>query len=308
MSLDKWLYNFARRRTVERIALSGETLTIGDTSVSVLLTDSTGKVILCSGTAVPTGAGYAKGCIFVKTDAGSGVKALYENQGTTTVASFNIIGGVAASEITLAEGNILLGNSDGVAAALSAKTSGRILVGDGTTVASVAVSGDATLAANGALTVAANAITTSKILNNNVTSGKIATGVLQVDTVSIAKEDILTATTIKTLIAAPAAGYYIDFIEATLTFKYATAAYTDGGNLTIGWVGGAALTGLVSNANSFGAGADKIIKFVPLSTAGIAVSKETAIGLQTSAQFTDPGTAAGVADVTVAYRILPIKA
>lgn len=37
---------------------------------------------------------------------------------------------------------------------VSAKTSGQILVGDGTDIASVAVSGDATLASNGALTVA----------------------------------------------------------------------------------------------------------------------------------------------------------
>lgn len=56
-------------------------------------------------------------------------------------------------QIPLAEGSILVGNSTGQAGAVSAKTTGRILVGDGTTVASVAVSGHATLAASGALTL-----------------------------------------------------------------------------------------------------------------------------------------------------------
>jgi len=64
---------------------------------------------------------------------------------------------------TLAQGSILLGNSSNVATATDIKTSGRILVGNGTTAASVAVSGDATLSAAGALTIAANAVTPAKV-------------------------------------------------------------------------------------------------------------------------------------------------
>jgi hypothetical protein len=64
---------------------------------------------------------------------------------------------------TLAQGSILLGNSSNVATATDIKTSGRILVGNGTTSVLVAVSGDATLASTGAITVAANAITPSKV-------------------------------------------------------------------------------------------------------------------------------------------------
>ncbi len=58
---------------------------------------------------------------------------------------------------TLASGNILVGSAGGVAT-------------------SVAMSGDATIVASGALTVAANAITTAKILDANVTSAKLAAG------------------------------------------------------------------------------------------------------------------------------------
>jgi hypothetical protein len=64
---------------------------------------------------------------------------------------------------TLAQGSILLGNSSNVATATDIKTSGRILVGNGTTATLVAVSGDATLSSAGALTIAANAVTPAKV-------------------------------------------------------------------------------------------------------------------------------------------------
>jgi hypothetical protein len=171
--LDKWLYNFARRRKVPWIGLTGETDTVGATSVSVLLKDVDDRPIVCSGTSVPTGAGYAKGCIFIKTNASTGVKSLYENIGTTSVASFNLIGDVTAAEIALAEGSILVGNSSGVSAALSAKTSGRILVGDGTTVASVAVTGDITITTAGVVAIGAKKVTAGMTA---IADGKILIG------------------------------------------------------------------------------------------------------------------------------------
>lgn len=64
---------------------------------------------------------------------------------------------------TLAQGSILLGNSSNVATATDIKTSGRILVGNGTTATLVPISGDASLASTGALTVANNAITPAKV-------------------------------------------------------------------------------------------------------------------------------------------------
>lgn len=61
---------------------------------------------------------------------------------------------------------------------LAALTSGNILVGSAGNVAtSVAMSGDATIIASGALTIANNAITTAKILNANVTLAKLAAGI-----------------------------------------------------------------------------------------------------------------------------------
>jgi hypothetical protein len=99
---------------------------------------------------------------------------LYQNTGTKASPAWNAVGAIAASEIVLAEGSILQGNASGVGAALAAGTSGRILVGDGSDLASVAVSGDATLAAGGALTIADSVLEGSNVANvadDNVVGG-----------------------------------------------------------------------------------------------------------------------------------------
>jgi hypothetical protein len=90
------------------------------------------------------------------------------------------------ADIGLAIGSIIVGTTGAKGVALDAKTTGRILVGDGTTIASVAVSNDATLAANGALTIAngavehvmlaANAVEVDNILNATITAAKLADG------------------------------------------------------------------------------------------------------------------------------------
>lgn len=233
-SFDKFLYNFAKYQKLDKMKLTGYSYAVGGgATVDVLLTNSVDKVLLASGTTVPGAvANYAKGAIFIKTDAGAATKALYENQGTTSAASFNLIGKIT-------------------------------------------------------------------------TSAEIDSSLIQVDSIALTPTDICTATTIKTLVAAPATGYFIEFISATLSYKYAGAGYGGGGNLTIGWVGGAALTGVLSAANSFGATSDKLYTFVPLATAAQAAVKETALGLQTAGTFT-LGSATGTGLVTVAYRVLPI--
>ena len=68
----------------------------------------------------------------------------------------------------------LTGNA-GLSTTLSA---GNIFVGNNSNVATgVAMSGDATMASTGAITIANNAITTAKILNANVTLAKLAAGI-----------------------------------------------------------------------------------------------------------------------------------
>lgn len=79
--------------------------------------------------------------------------------GVIVNADINAAAGIAFSKLaTLTSGNLLVGSAGGVPT-------------------SVALSGDATLIASGALTIANDAITTAKILNANVTLAKLASGI-----------------------------------------------------------------------------------------------------------------------------------
>jgi hypothetical protein len=88
--------------------------------------------------------------------------ATLANTGAITIANEAV---TLAKMADLARGSIITGQTaNNRPTALDAKTSGRILVGDGTDLASVAVSGDATLAANGTLTIAAGAVEESMLI------------------------------------------------------------------------------------------------------------------------------------------------
>jgi hypothetical protein len=105
------------------------------------------------------------------------------------------------------------------------------------------------------------------------------------------------------LVADPGAGKAVELISAVMSFTYSTAQYTGGGNISVNINGGAALTGVVSAANSLGAAADKLVQLVPLATAGNALTVNKGLNLVAAAAFTQPGTAAGTVKVFVSYRI-----
>lgn len=100
--------------------------------------------------------------------------------------------------------------------------------------------------------------------------------------------------------AAPGAGVALQLIAAGMYYTFGVAAYTGGGNITVNWgSGGAALTGLVSAANSVGAASSKALFFVPLTTVAIPIVSNASLNLVTSAAFTQPGTATG----TIAWEL-----
>lgn len=109
-----------------------------------------------------------------------------------------------------------------------------------------------------------------------------------------------------TLVAAPGAGFALQFIRAIAIYDFATAAYTGGGDDTsirLG-SGGAAITGIVTSANLLGAAGDKIVRFEPLAAAALPVSVNVAISLVSTTAWTQPGTAAGVLRVYTTYRVI----
>lgn len=106
------------------------------------------------------------------------------------------------------------------------------------------------------------------------------------------------------LVAAPGAGFGVELVNALMIYTRDTATYGAGGNITINVSGGgAALTGLVSAANSLGNAASKNAIFRPLAAAAEVLGANTGLNLVSSAAFTNPGTAAGTVKVRVTYKI-----
>jgi hypothetical protein len=100
----------------DQVQTIGQTTTINSQSVVVTERNAAGKVTCCYGTVSVTdgGAGYAKGCFYVKTD-GSGGTTLYINEGSTSSCDFNalqsansgIAGSVQYAEVALTNAEML---------------------------------------------------------------------------------------------------------------------------------------------------------------------------------------------------------
>ena len=78
---------------------------VGGGVVTVLSKDINGKVLLATGTVAAntlTGAGWAKGAIYIKTDAGAGSQGMYINIGTTLAGNFTAPGTIGALNVDTA--------------------------------------------------------------------------------------------------------------------------------------------------------------------------------------------------------------
>lgn len=167
-------------KELQSVWLGGEDITAASAgtiaAIKVLIRDADSNIVLAQGADIPadTTAGYAKGCLFIDTDGLTGTSGMYENIGTSTSCAFDSLSISGIAELVLPEGNIILGNSSAVGSALDGSTDKQILIGNGTTITSVALSGDITISNTGAVTIANNAITTAKINADAVDGTKIA--------------------------------------------------------------------------------------------------------------------------------------
>lgn len=120
-----------------------------------------GGVRILSGSGAPTsgtgGAFYkaGPGSLYVRTSNG----AVYANTNTLASPTWSQLGTVTA----LAEGSVFVGDSGGAASEVDASGDGKILVGDGTTLNSVTVSGDVTLTNAGAVAIGAGKVTNAMV-------------------------------------------------------------------------------------------------------------------------------------------------
>tara|TARA_Y100001937_G_scaffold20047_1_gene27890 strand:- start:137 stop:1630 length:1494 start_codon:yes stop_codon:yes gene_type:complete len=142
--------------------------------------------------------------------------------GALTIAADSVENSMLAN---IARGSVKVGGGSNAPTDLDAKGDGKILVGDGTDINSVAVSGDVTLANDGAVTIASNAVEGS-MLNSNVAGSGIdfTSNELRVDVSDFmsngSNNRVLTAT-----------GTDGQNAEANLTFDGSTLALT--GALTV---------------------------------------------------------------------------
>ena len=96
--------------------------------------------------------------------------------GAQDAATKNYVDGLVDTENNLAEGNIWVGNNLGNQAAVDASGIGFMLIGDGTTVNSVDITGDIDVSTTGDAQIQANAVTTNEIALNTIVADDIATG------------------------------------------------------------------------------------------------------------------------------------
>lgn len=72
---------------------TGATFAINSQMITQLLCDGNGDLLLCSGTVLVTdgGTGFAKGCMYIKTDVATGTGGNYLNKGTRTSCQFTLV-------------------------------------------------------------------------------------------------------------------------------------------------------------------------------------------------------------------------
>ena len=156
--------------------------------------------------------------------------------------------------------------------------------------------------------VVAGPLTAADLVDGAVTSAKIDPSVIQIAEVDITKADILAMNaTPVSVVAAPGEGKVLEFISATLVYDYDTAQYGGGGDVTLAYdSGGATVSNTVVKANSFGATGDKVYSLNAVNAAGgYSMPVNTALVItNATGAFTDPGTAAGVGRLKIAYRVI----
>ena len=104
------------------------------------------------------------------------------------------------------------------------------------------------------------------------------------------------------LVAAPGAGYILEFVSAVLSYDFGTAAYTGGGDDLVIRQGTTSVSAAIASADLLGDTADDIAYVNALSAADIKLTANSNLNLKSTA-WTNPGTAAGTCKVHVQYRI-----
>lgn len=194
----------------------------------------------------------------------------------------------------LTQGSLISGQGSDRPGELDASGDGQILVGDGTDVNSVAVSGDVTLTNEGVVTIGTDAVTSPKIDESVIQTVEKAFTAAEIKT-------LYSANTNKGLeiVAAPGASKVIEFISATMFYDYDDAeAYTAANGLTFN-VGAIAVSDTLA-ATFLEAAADRVAIVQALS----AEVNDTSANLANKALYLQEGTTNPTGDATAEDQLL----
>lgn len=233
-----------------------------------------------------------------------------DQTGLKTINGANIVDGsiptlaIADNAITLAKldditrGSILLGGAANVPSLLNAKTSGYVLIGDGTDLTSAPMSGDITMTATGITTISAGSIDAS-MLSFTIVDNLEAT-------LTLSSTQILALnTTPLTIVAAPGAGKYIEVISASATMTFSSVAYAT--NTTLQLIQEASQTAQMENTGMLISTITKNTRFIDSAAAAAGNTQITTnAGLQVKVATGNPTLGDSIVKIKLVYRIVTI--
>lgn len=169
-NIDRFIYRLFRKGELELLTLVGRL--VG--TATVLQKDSEGLITLAKGTSLPSvgEATYAKGAMFLKTDAADGTSALYENTGLKTSCNFTAFGGDVSAAASLsvltstADSKAVIADSKAVS--VSVITSANLATGDSK---ATSLSVLASTADSKAVIADSKAVSNSVIASSNLATG-----------------------------------------------------------------------------------------------------------------------------------------
>lgn len=133
---------------------------------------------------------------------------------------------------SISRGSIKVGGASNAPTDLDASTDGYILIGNGTDINSVAVTGDVTISNTGVTTISAGAVDEDMLSFSLVSYKSITT---QLTSTQVLDMCTTVGGTAVQLIGAPGAGKLIQVVKATAFLDYNSAAYAAGGNVILNY-------------------------------------------------------------------------
>lgn len=197
-----------------------------------------------------------------------------------------------------ARGNLYRAGVGGVIEEFNAKTSAQILLGNGTDLISVPVTGDISIAADGSTSIGAGKVTAA-MLNFVISANFEAT--LNISTAQIL---LLNGTPI-TIIASPGTGKYIEVISASATMTFVAAAYAT--NTTLQLIQETANVSQLENRAILVSTVTKNTRFIVSAEATAGQTQIiTGAALQVKVATGNPTTGDSGISVKVLYRIVTV--